>query len=168
MDFVLRQDARRWFSGIRDQLTAPAGPRSPDFDVFYFCFIAGVIGRRKESQPVGDAAVPLVENFPGPYRNNRGRLLVSVFLSYELEDFLGVKMGEKKAVHSAISDLVDPNAPNHLTDDGVREFNRYAAGGFEVLLDWFDDIRPTSLDSFLRRFKSELDSAMKQRTAQRV
>ena len=65
-------------------------------------------------------------------------------------------MSEKKAVHAAISRLVDPEATNHLSDDGVREFNKYGHGGYEVLLDWFDD-RPRSLETFLRAFKKKVD-----------
>ena len=66
-------------------------------------------------------------------------------------------MAEKKSVHAAISHLVQPEAANHLSDDGVREFNKYAHGGYEVLLEWFDD-RPRSLESFLRTFKLKIDA----------
>jgi hypothetical protein len=38
-----------------------------------------------------------------------------------------------------------------LSDEGVREFNKYSHGGYEVLLDWFDD-RPRALETFLRAF----------------
>lgn len=145
MDFAIRKDARDWFKVIRADLTL-------DFDAFYFCFIAGVTATRKKDVPAADTAA-LVENFPGPYKN-RGRLLVALFLSREL-DYLGITMSEKKAVHAAIARLVDPNATNHLSDDGVREFNRYAHGGYDVLLDWFDD-QPRSLETFLRAFRRKV------------
>ncbi len=142
MDFAIRKEARDWFRDIRSDL-------SIDFDAFYFCFMAGVTAMRKKDVLAAETA-PLVENFPGPYRN-RGRLLVALFLSRELE-YLGVAMNEKKTVHAAISRLVQPEAPNYLSDDGVREFNKFAHGGYEVLLDWFDD-RPRSLETFLRSFQ---------------
>ena len=148
MDFAIRKEARDWFRDIRRELTI-------DFDAFYFCFVAGVTAMRKKDVPAAETAA-LVENFPGPYRN-RGRLLVALFLSRELE-YLGVAMDEKKTVHAAISKLVEPGAPNFLSDDGVREFNKFAHGGYEVLLDWFED-RPRSLETFLRMFKREIDSA---------
>lgn len=149
MDFAIRKDARDWFRDVRGALEL-------DFDAFYFCFMAGVTAQpcRKKDVPATDTAA-LVENFPGPYRN-RGRLLVALFLSREL-DYLGVSLTEKKSVHAAISRLVQPEAPNYLSDDGVREFNRYAHGGYEVLLEWFDD-RPRSLETFLRTFKRKVDS----------
>jgi hypothetical protein len=156
MDFALRKDAREWFRDIRGDFSALPGTASaPDFDAFYFCFVAGIAATRKKDVPAAETAA-LVENFPGPYRN-RGRLLIALFLSREL-DYLGVSMNEKKAVHAAIARLVDPEATNHLSDDGVREFNKYAHGGYEVLLDWFDD-RPRSLETFLRAFKLKVDNA---------
>lgn len=150
MDFAIRKDARDWFRDIRGDLDL-------DFDAFYFCFMAGITAApaRKKDMPAADTAA-LVENFPGPYKN-RGRLLVALFLSREL-DYLGVAMSEKKSVHSAISHLVQPEAANFLSDDGVKEFNKYAHGGYEVLLEWFDD-RPRSLEAFLRTFKRKVDAA---------
>ncbi|WP_245296896.1 MULTISPECIES: hypothetical protein [Rhodomicrobium] len=157
MDFAIRKDARDWFKDIRPDFAALPGTASaPDFDAFYFCFIAGIAAIRKKDVLAAETAT-LVENFPGPYRN-RGNLLIAMFLSREL-DYLGVEITEKKAVHAAISRLVDPGAPNHLSDDGVREFNKYAHGGYDVLLDWFDD-RPRSLETFLRAFKVKLDGAL--------
>lgn len=147
MDFAIRKDARDWFRDIKGDLAL-------DFDAFYFCFIAGATAMRKKDAAASETA-QLVDNFPGPYRN-RGRLLVALFLSRELQ-LLGVTIAEKKAVHTAIAALVDPGSPNYLSDQGVREFNRYAHGGYEVLLEWFDD-RPRSLETFLRTFKLRIDS----------
>lgn len=160
MDFAIREDARKWFRHIKGDFAALPGTASaPDFDAFYLCFIAGVSTMRKKEAPASETA-SLVENFPGPYRN-RGRLLIALFLSRELE-YLGVAMNEKKAVRSAISRLVDPDATNHLSDDGVREFNKYAHGGYEVLLDWFDE-EPRTLETFLRTFTLKLDDALTSR-----
>ena len=81
---------------------------------------------------------------------------MALFLSRELEE-LGVDMSEKKTVHAVISRLVKPEAPNYLSEDGGAEFNKYAHGGFKVLLDWFDD-RPRLMDTFLRAFKMHVDN----------
>ena len=153
MEFRIRKDARDWFRDVRPRLTAPPGtPSAPDFDAFYFCFLSGVTALRKKDASTSDTA-ELVENFPGPYRT-RGRYLVSLFLYKELE-YLGVALEEKSTVHAEISRLVQPTAPNYLSDVGVREFNRYAHGGYDVLLDWFDD-RPRTLESFLRSFRRKI------------
>lgn len=146
MDFAIRKDARDWFRDIRDEL-------SLEFDSFYFCFIAGITTTKKTTVPPADTDL-LVESFPGNYKS-RGKLLVALFLSREL-DYLGVKMSEKRAVHAEIARLVDPYSSNHLSDQGVREFNKYAHGGYEVLLEWFDE-RPRSLETFLRGFRRNLE-----------
>ena len=153
MEFRIRKDARDWFKDIRPSLTAPSGTTSaPDFDGFYFCFMSGITRIRKKEASTVDTA-ELVENFPGPYKS-RGRLLVGLFLRTELQ-YLGVALNEKKTVHAEISRLVHPEAPNYLSDEGVREFNKYAHGGFEVLLDWFED-RPRALETFLRGFRNNI------------
>ena len=149
MDFAIRKDARDWFKDIRRDLDL-------DFDAFYFCFIAGIAAKRKKDIAASETAA-LVDNFPGPYRG-RGRLLVSLFLSRELQ-FLGITMAEKRTIHSEIARLVDPDAPNYLSDEGVREFNKYCYGGYEVLLEWFE-YRPQALETFLRTFRRRLDEAI--------
>ena len=156
MDFVIRNDARDWFRDIRDNFVAPPGTVSaPEFDAFYFCFLAGIMTGRK-AEVTSSQTTALVENFPGPYKT-RGRLLVALFLGREL-DYLGVTMVEKRLVRDEISRLVCPEAPNFLSDKGVREFNKYASGGFDVLrYEWFEDDRPRSLETFLREFKRRMD-----------
>jgi hypothetical protein len=150
--FRIREDARTWFKDLREKEKS----FKVDFDAFYFCFIAGIAAQQKKMVPLDETA-ELVENFPDRYRE-RGKLLVALFLTRELAQ-LGVAMNEKLAVHTAISDFINPEAPNFLTEDGVKEFNKYAHGGFEVLLDWFED-RPRTIETFLRTFKHKLDIAL--------
>jgi len=68
-------------------------------------------------------------------------------------------MNQRDLVHDEISKLVSPNTQSYLSDIGMREFNKYVYGGFNVLLDWFDD-RPRTLETFLIQFKRELDSVI--------
>ena len=152
--FRLRLDARGWFKDLRDQ-----GVFKVDFDAFYFCFVAGVTARRKESVPL-DQTAELVTYFPDRYAS-RGKLLVGLFLKSELE-LLGVSMDERREVHSTIGQLVTPEASNFLSDEGVRQFNRYAHGGYEQLIEWFED-RPRSLETFLRGYRHRVESTLKQR-----
>jgi hypothetical protein len=146
--FRIRENARGWFKELRDEKLFRT-----DFDAFYFCFMAGIAMRRKQTVPSEETA-ELVYYFPDRYAM-RSKLLVALFLTRELQE-LGVTMSEKGAVHAAIAGLVNPEAQNHLSDTGVREFNRYAHGGYDVLLDWYDD-RPRSLDTFLLVFKQRID-----------
>lgn len=151
--FRVRNDAKTWFKDLLEKSF------KLDFDVFYFCFMAGIAAgpERKQSASLDDTA-ELVDNFPDKYKP-RGKLLVALFLTRELQA-LGVAMTEKKAVHTVVARLVSPDSPNYLSDEGMREFNKYAHGGYEVLRDWFED-RPRTLDSFLRTFKRNLDASLK-------
>lgn len=125
-----------------------------DFDLYYFCFIAGIAAGRKESVP---NSMDVVAYFPGDYRH-RAKLIIALFLSRELR-LLGVKMDEKTHVYSEVSRLVNPESQDYLSDEGLREFNKYAQGGFGVLREWFES-RPLSLETFLRRFKTKVDEAL--------
>jgi hypothetical protein len=149
--FRLRNDARTWFKAVRES------GFELDFDSFYFCFIAGVAAKQKKDIATAEAP-ELVDYFPERYRD-RGRLLIALFLAREIQ-LLGIDISEKKTVHAEVSRLIRPDSPSYLSEDGMREFNRYAHGGFEVLADWFDD-RPRRLDTFLRGFKARLDDTLR-------
>lgn len=145
MDFAVSQEARKWFKHIRDELEL-------DFDIFYFCFVAGISEGRKK-QLASTQTDGLVDNFPGGYRQH-GKLFVALFLCRELDAY-GVTMKEGSEVRHEIARLTNPNVPNYLSDDGVREFNKYAHGGFEVLMEWFD-LKPRSLETFLLQFHRKI------------
>ena len=149
--FRVRKDAKTWFKDLyRDKSFRI------DFDAFYFCFIAGVAAGKKRVM-TGDDTSEMVDYFPAQYGAS-GKILVGLFLSSELKK-LGLEVTEREAVHKAIAKLVRHDAGNHLTADGVGEFNQYAHGGFDVLLEWFDD-RPRSLETFERQFKRKLDAQL--------
>ena len=159
MEFRIMKEARKWFEDIQPFLKAPPGTHSaPDFDAYYFCFLSGITEMRKVNVDIpASETAELVDYFPGPYKS-RGRLLVSLFLCKELE-YLGISLNERESVHSAISRLIQPTSRNFLSDEGVHEFNKYAHGGYEVLLDWFDD-RPRALETFLRRFRIKVNNSL--------
>ncbi|MDE0711380.1 MAG: hypothetical protein OXH60_04505 [Rhodospirillales bacterium] len=141
-----------WFKPLRDEKSFSIG-----FDAFYFCFIAGLCEGRKEDLRQ-DETEELVSYFPERYKA-RGRLLVALFLISELRK-LGITMQDKKEVHSVIAKLISRDAQNFLSEEGVREFNRYAYGGYEVLQDWFDGDQPRTLDVFLRVFQRKVNELL--------
>lgn len=149
--FRVRKDAKVWFKELyRDKSF------KIDFDAFYFCFIAGVSTRRKQAVSTDDTT-EMVAYFPQAYSAS-SKILVGLFLSAEMEK-LGLVMTERERVHLEIAKLVRHDSGNHLTAEGVNEFSKYAHGGYDVLLEWFDD-RPRSLETFERQFKRKLDAQM--------
>lgn len=149
--FRLRKDARDWFKILRDKKVFLI-----DFDIYYFCFIAGISTRTKMSVP-NDETAEIVTYFPDKY-SQRARVMIGLFLKSELE-LLGVSMDERQQVYSTISGLLDPESSNFLSDRGMREFNHYAHGGFETLIEWFDD-RPRSVEAFVQVYKRGVDGVM--------
>ena len=149
MPFRLRRDARQWFRYIYSSF-------SLDFDLYYLCLMAGLTESRLENTAAADTT-ELVDNFPGEYRT-KGRLIVSLFLSRELRR-MAVDYSERAAVHQTINQLVDPLAPSHLSESGLRQINKYAFGGYEVLTEWFPD-PPRRVETFLVAYMRKLRSAL--------
>ena len=154
MDFRIKKDAKELFKFIKKDMVA-FGDDAPDFDIFYFCFIAGVTTMRKGNESNTNE---IIDYFPGIYRGDRSNLLIALFLVHQLK-YLGVTMDEKKTVRDNISKLVAPDASNFLSEEGVREFNKFAHGGCDVLVEWFSEDKPRSLQAFLRRFNEKIKEA---------
>ena len=143
MYFQLRRDADQWFKEV-------AGAFDTKFDLFYLCLMAGFAARRKadvESASVTDTIDYYPKQFVG-----RGSLITALLISTELA-LAGIDLNERDAVNRTISRLVTPEGLSHLTDDGVRLMNRYASGGFEALIEHFED-RPRTIETFLRTYHS--------------
>lgn len=150
MPFRLRKDAREWFRGI-------SGDLSLDFDMFYFCLMAG-LATGKQAFPTQNEATDLAQDFPGEYRS-RGRILVALLLTRVLRK-LGIQYQERAILHKEIAKLIDPLSSTHLSAHGMEEINHYASGGFDVLEDWFED-RPRHLETFLPQFRQHVKNALK-------
>lgn len=123
-----------------------------DFDVYHLCFMAGLATGQKADASHADTT-ELVDTFPGVFRA-RGRLLVAAFLAREVRAH-GISTTDRAALHQTISELVDPLSPSHLSEPGMKEFNRYSYGGFDLLTEWFDD-RPRAIETFLPAYHSNL------------
>ena len=150
MPFRLLKDARPWFKGIEKDLTL-------DFDMYYFCLMAGLAAGKKRSSQTEDAT-DLAQDFPGEYRA-RGRVIVALLLTRELRS-LGINFQERTTLHREVSKLIDPLSSSHLSSAGMEELNRYSYGGFDALTEWFAD-RPRHLETFLPQLKNYLNGALR-------
>lgn len=146
MYFRLQKAAREWFRDISKDM-------SLDFDMYYLCLMTGLASGRKAEASQADTT-DLTNDFPGVYRI-KGRIITAFFLSQELKQ-LGISFTEKTALHTAIRGLVDPLSSSHLSDQGIKEINKYSFGGFEVLTEYFAKKhldRPRNLETFLPMYK---------------
>jgi len=151
--FRLRKEAKAWFKEISDKNNL-----SIDFDLYYFCLMAGLaVNMRKDDFLVSDTS-ELVEYFPGRYKE-KSRIIVSIFLSRQLSSH-GVDLTDKKAAHTYISRLISPESQSLLSDEGMKQLNAYAYRGFEELITWFS-VKPHTLESFLRIFSQKVTEKIK-------
>jgi hypothetical protein len=150
-DFRILKDARPWFKDLYSKEEGLV----IDFEVYYFCLMAGLASGKKRSDLTTTETTELVQHFPGRYKE-RGKIIVSLFLARYLAG-LGVTLTDKKTAHNQISKLISPTSPNYLSDDGMKELNKYAAAGYDEIIGWFED-RPRTLESFLRTFALKIDS----------
>ncbi len=143
MAFRIKSEARDWFKYIR-------GKMDWDFDCYYLCLMAGLAERRK-IDAVQSETIELTQDFPAEYRS-RGRIIVALFINTELEE-MGISLKERAG-------LIDPHSASSLSNEGEREINKYANGGYEVLTEWFED-KPRTLEAFLPLYKKKLDLSLK-------
>lgn len=144
--FRLPKDAKEWFKKI-------SGSFNLDFDIYYFCLMAGLAKGKKESFPATETS-DLINRFPQEYRAE-SKIITSLFLKKEL-DKMGVSLKDRKAVHETIRRYIDSSYPSGFSDEGQREINKYANGGLEVLKEHFGD-EPVTIEGFLLRFAQLID-----------
>ncbi len=153
MAFRLRQDAKKWFAEISGKQ-----PFKVDFDIYYFCLMAGLVsGRRSEPTQGSRLAPEFVNNFTEDYLAAK-TLIVGLLIIAELTH-LGIDLHEKQDVRNTIHGLVDPVSQTGLTDEGMRLLNQYASGGY----DYFAEKRsskPYHAEEFLRDFVQLVGSAI--------
>lgn len=142
--FRLPKDAETWFADIRKDM-------SFDFDVYYFCLMAGLAKGEKETLPTSETK-DITPRFPQEYRAE-SKIIMSLFLKKEL-DKMGVSLDDRKAVHETIKKYIDST---DLSEDGQKEINRYVNGGIQVIKEYFGD-RPRTIEVFLLRFSQMIDS----------
>ncbi len=144
MGFKLRNDAKRWFKKIRDKKD---NSFNVEFDSYYFCLISGLL-TEDQTDVLSSDLTEFIDYFPDKYKN-KGKVLIGLFLSKELRK-MGVSFEEKTQVHSIVSKLIDPQSHNYLSEEGMKQFNRYANAGFDMLSDNID--KPETLEDFLVAF----------------
>ena len=145
MYFQIRRDAEKWYADIRSSFAT-------DFDLYYLNVMAGFAARRKSEVQSGEAK-DTVDYFVSHYKT-KSNLIIALLISTELAT-AGINLEERDSVNRTIARLITPSAESHLTDEGTKLMNRYAHGGFEALLEYFND-RPRTIETFLRTYRNAL------------
>lgn len=143
MNFRVRLDAKKWFDQIRDK-----PPFKTDFDIFYFCLMAGLLAGRPD-QGQGSASTEITDTFTEDYKPQRN-LIIGLLVIADLKA-RGIDVQEKSEVRDTMKNLLDPISPNGLSDEGVRRMNAYSSGGYDYLASARSS-KPYSAEEFLRDF----------------
>lgn len=141
MAFRLPKKASQWFRHIQNRNSG----FELEFDSYYFCLISGLSTGKKHNLP-NTETTEFVQQFPNEYKPNR-HLIIALFLNAELKS-LGISLEERTTLNKQLTKLIDPVSSTGLSDDGMREMNRYAYGGFRELENHFPE-PPRTLDGFL-------------------
>ncbi len=147
MAFSIPRKSKDWFKNIQSRKGSGTGFEL-DFDIYYFCLMCGLAKPRKESLSNSETT-EIIQSFPNEYQGNR-HFIVALFVKKELER-LGVSLKERKALDNQLKILISPTSPTSLSDQGMKELNQYANGGFKVLTEHFPE-PPRTLDNFLIGF----------------
>lgn len=147
MEFRFSQAGEAWFSNVRDQV-----PFRSKFDLYYLCLMIGIAAGRK-ADPSG---AEFIGYFIDDYKSS-GRLIAGLLTVAELRG-LGINMTEKADVRRVIAELLDPISATGLSDEGMRNLNRFAAGGFAYLSEHRE--KPHHADEFLADYQGLLGAAV--------
>ncbi len=154
MSFRLRVDAEKWFRHISGQ-----PPFNTKFDVYYLCLLLGLAGRRTSESSTQQPKSNFVDNFVTDYKPF-SLLILGLLLRAEVVHY-GYDLDEKMEVMKVLKELATPQG---VSGEGVLKLNRYASGGFDILLDKFGK-EPYSAEEFFTSYVDILQEVVAQEPA---
>lgn len=144
-DFRLRQDTEDFFRYVKD--TAPLQTK---WDLYYLCAIVGLLGRRTSDPAEEDISAPVfVQQVIEGYKPIE-LILVALLLMAQMSR-VGYRAEDKKEIQRLLGQLVDPRA-QALGSEGAGILNRYASGGYDLLIERYGDVPPRAVEDFLPRY----------------
>jgi len=152
--FQMRDDAMKWFHDLyRDEKKEK--PFEIKYDLYYLCLMLG-ISYQRTSDPTahGRKSTGFIDHLPQSYKPTQ-RLVSGLLLRAELRG-QGIEIDEKESVRELIDELIDP--ATGFSDYAVTQLNRYASGGFDLLVETLPD-RPRTSPEFFRVYLELLEDA---------
>jgi hypothetical protein len=152
-DFRLREDADEFFRHLKDQ-----SPFRSMWDFYHLCSMLGVFGQRSSDPSEEDIAAPVfVQHVIDDYKPTE-LIVVALILLAQMAK-VGYRVEDRKAVQRLLTQLINPRAPG-LGPEGVTLLNRYASGGFDLLVERYGDVAPRTPEEFLPRYAKLLDEVI--------
>jgi len=145
MSFIRRQEMDGWFSNLHKDNSLEI-----QFDYYYMCLMIGFAALRDDPLQGGSE---LIRHFPGPYAG-ASKLIVGLLLIAETKK-LGKQLGNKRDVEFLVQQYLETSGSGVLNDVGFDRINDYANGGFNFLVEEYED-KPYHADSFFGWYTERL------------
>jgi hypothetical protein len=152
-DFRLREDADEFFRHI--QTTAPFRTK---WDVYHLCAMVGLFGQRSSDPTEEGIAAPVFVQYMIDEYKPIELILVALILLAQMAR-VGYRIEDRQEIQQLLAQLIDPRA-SALGQEGVTLLNRYASGGFDLLVERYGDVPPRVPEEFLTRYVSILDEVV--------
>lgn len=143
MSFKLSDEARAYFRGIETGSTTGKFPRL--WDQYYLLFMVGALKRELGDEPEGEV---FINEFIAEYHGQRYEIL-GMLVGAEIER-AGVPWDNEGEIREVMLSLLKPGTATLLTDQGAKQMNRYAQGGYEIVAEEIPE--PRQLDDFLQEY----------------
>ena len=129
MSFVYPKGARSFFKAV-ERVAAGQTHFSTMFDSYYLCLMVG-LDQRTLAAPDDLEKDKFVEGYPTEHQAHSD-LIAGLLVDAEL-DRRGIAAEDRRSIEALMVELLDPQSPTKLSEDGMKLLNRYAAHGFEVI-----------------------------------
>jgi hypothetical protein len=141
-EFVFGKKEKLYFDNLNKK--SSTGKIDNFMEQFWLCTYIGLAFNKQADPGKGPQ---MVDYFPGRTHSNETLLRGFVFYRYAKEN--GYVTGDREIL-KAMKRFFDETSDGKLSERGYSEFSRYAAGGFEIIL---DKIGPTyDLATFLVKY----------------
>jgi len=128
MGFELSDGAQTYYKRVEQR--SKSGKFKFQFDFYYLCCILGML---KGKFPKLESGNEIYRTFPTEYYKQRYHI-IGLLIDAEIRR-TGLDASDRANLEKFMLKLVSMENPTHLSDDGEKYLNRYAEGGYQLILE---------------------------------
>ena len=147
MAFVLPKKCRPFFSQIFDAKNKSGTKLRLFFDEYYYSLMVGLAAEKYDEDAELENS-EITDAYPAEYADCRDYIAALLFATERRRR--GIPEGDAAALERLMTEYIDPTSKTHLSGEGEKRLNQYAAMGMEIMVDVMN--RPVRLDEFLLEY----------------
>jgi len=128
MGFELSNGAQTYYKHIIQR--SKSGRFKLQFDFYYLCCILGML---KGKFPQLESGNEISRTFPNEYYKQRYHI-IGLLIDAEIRR-TGLDQKNRDNLEKFMLKLVSMDNPTHLSDEGEKYLNRYAEGGYQLIVE---------------------------------